>query len=125
MKHPFTTAIALVLVLLAAAPALAQTTGSVRQTFEWTIDAPTLDDAQGYAYHYYADSETGSSSFVAVVCTGVASPFTCRTPIPAFQPGNHTIAITAENAAGESGKSGPFAFVFVATPAVPSPVRIR
>lgn len=98
-------------------------TGS-NQRFAWDQSAPTLTDAQSYVYKYYPDASTAGVAFSNVVCSGSASPFTCSVLIPAFTPGNHSITLTASNAAGESAQSSPFAFVFVVTPSVPSNIRI-
>lgn len=92
--------------------------------FGWDQNALNLADAQAYTYKYYADGATTGVNFNNVTCSGATSPFQCSVSIPAFTPGNHTIQITATNIAGESGKSPPFAFVFVVTPSTPQNVRI-
>lgn len=91
----------------------------------WDQAAPTLADANAYTYKYYPDGSATAVNFTGVTCTGTASPFQCVVGFPAFAPGNHTMQITASNAAGESVKSTPFAFVFVVTPATPVNVGLR
>jgi len=116
----------LILFLLTSVTAYAQQPpiGTATQRFAWDQDAPTLADAQGYTYKYYPDSATTGIAFTGVTCTGTSSPFVCSAPIPAFTPGNHSITVTANNVAGESAKSNPFAFNFVVTPGVPNNIRI-
>jgi hypothetical protein len=116
---------ALLALLLLAPAAAAQTPGSSAQRFAWDQAAPTIADAQALTYRYYPDGAAAGVTFPAVTCAGAVSPFTCSAPIPAFTPGNHTIALTAANVAGESPKSGPFVFVFVVIPGAPVNVRIQ
>lgn len=98
--------------------------GSSNQKFAWDQVATDLATAQSYTYKYYADGATLGAVFTNVTCTGTVSPFTCSVPIPAFMPGQHTIVISANNEAGESDKSAPFAFAFVVTPGKPTNIRI-
>ena len=100
-----------------------QPPASSNQKFAWDQVAVDLAEAQSFTYKYYADNSGTGVVFPVVTCTGAASPFVCTAPIPAFTPGQHTITITANNVAGESDKSDPFAFAFVVTPG--KPVRIR
>jgi hypothetical protein len=93
--------------------------------FAWAQAAPTLQDAGSYTYKYYADGATTGTTITSVSCSGSASPFACETPIPAFTPGSHTIALTASNLAGESEKSALFSFTFVVTPAAPGNISIK
>lgn len=90
----------------------------------WDQAAPDLATAEGYGYRYYSDGQPMAVILAGVTCVGTASPFTCSAPFPAYPPGPHTIQLTASNAAGESLKSAPLAFVFVVVPAVPTNLRI-
>ena len=90
----------------------------------WDQAAPTLVEAQAATYKYYLDSSATGIAFVNVTCSGTVSPFPCQVVTPIFSPGNHTIQLTASNAAGESLKSSPFAFSFVVTLNSPSGIRI-
>jgi len=92
--------------------------------FEFNQAAPALADAQAYTYKYYADGATTGVTFATVTCSGAASPYTCQVAVPAFTPGNHSIQLTATNAAGESAKSTPFNFKMVVTPATPTAIKI-
>lgn len=115
--------VAVLLSLAFGAAAYAQD-ASGNQFFAWNQTAPVLADAQAYTYKYYPDGSSTGVTFTGVVCTGTTSPFTCTAAIPAFTPGNHSITLTAANAAGESVQSAPFAFRFVVTPGTPSGLRI-
>lgn len=91
----------------------------------WDQVAPDLVSAQAYTYKYYPDGSTTGTSLASVTCTGAASPFQCEVAFPSFTPGNHNLTLTASNIAGESGKSSPFAFVFVVTPGIPTNIHIK
>jgi hypothetical protein len=101
----------------------AQATGTSKLV--WDQIAPDLVTANSYIYKYYPDSSLTGTSLNPIVCTGTASPFTCSVSYPAFTPGNHTLTVTASNAAGESLKSIPFPFTFVVIPAAPTNIRIQ
>lgn len=114
------------LVLLALGASLqAQGTAVAGQKFAWDQPAPTLSDAQGYTYRYYADGATTGVAFTGVTCSGTASPFTCEVPIPAFTPGSHSVTVTGTNIAGEAPKCPPLTFSFVVTPGVATNLRIK
>jgi len=115
---------ALLLALLWSAPLTAQT-GVPGQKFAWDQAAPDLVSAQGYTYRHYPDGAIVGVVFVAVTCTGTASPFVCEALIPAFTPGSHTVTLSAANVAGESPKSAPFVFTFIVTPGTPANIRIK
>lgn len=91
----------------------------------WDQVAPSLADASGYSYFYYADGATPRTALANVTCVGTSTPFQCSVNFPAFTPGNHTIAVSASNIAGESAKSNPLAFIFVVVPGVPTNLRIQ
>lgn len=117
---------AVVLIVLAvAAPAVAQVPVTGANKIGWDQAAPTLADAQGYTYKYFADAATAGIALAAVTCTGTTSPYQCEVPFPAFTPGNHTLTLTAGNLAGESAKSAPLSFAFVVTPGAPVNLRIK
>jgi hypothetical protein len=100
----------------------AQATGSSKLTFDQ--QAATLAEANSLTYRYYPDAATTGIT-VAVACTGTVSPFVCQTPFPAFTPGNHSLTVTAANAAGETAKSAPLNFTFVVVPSIPQNLRIQ
>lgn len=110
---------------LFAVPVLAQTaTPSSKVGFDQA--GPDLATVQAYTYKYYADGATTGAALPAATCTGTASPFACTVPFPAFTPGNHTLTLTASNAAGESAQSTPpLAFTMVVTPTAPTNVTIK
>ena len=82
----------------------------------------SLSEITAYVYKYYPDGNTVGLPLTGV-CTGTISPFTCSTVFPTFSNGNHSLTLTSTNAAGESVKSVPFAFVYGGVPL--SPVNIR
>lgn len=87
--------------------------------------APDLVSAQGYTYKYYPDGSTTAATLVSTTCSGTVAPFQCEAPFPSFTPGNHTLALSATNIAGESPKSSPFVFTFVVTPGIPVNIHIK
>lgn len=119
-------AVGAVLVLCAVAASAQTATPSSR--FALDQAAPDLATATAYTYKAYAD---GAATGITIVmtCTGTASPFVCRAPIGAWNPGitagSHTVLFTASNAAGESLKSLPVTFQLVTVPATPSAPRIE
>ena len=92
--------------------------------FAWDQDAPSLSQAQAYTYKYYLDNSPTGGSFSGVICTGTATPFNCSVPVPSMSQGTHSMTLTSSNVAGESSKSSPFVFDFVATPGTPGNIRI-
>jgi len=119
MKKIFITA---ALILVTATAVLAQAIPTSK--LGWDQGAPTLAEAQGYTYLVYADGATTPLTLTAT-CVGTATPFQCEAPFPAFTPGNHTLTMSAKNAAGESAKTAPFPFTFVVIPATPTGLRIK
>lgn len=113
-------------ILVTPALASAQTATSI-QKFAWDQTGPSLADVQAYTYNYYDGNQAGKilTGVTCVLLNATTSTFTCEAPIPAFTPGNHSVTLTASNAAGESAKSGPLAFVFVVTPAAPTNLRLK
>lgn len=63
-------------------------------TAEWNQEADTLQTAQSYRYRYFLDGATTGAVFGGVACTGTASPFMCRAPLPVTLGGTHTISMT-------------------------------
>lgn len=122
-RHLFT--VVLIALVAVAAPAFAQAPVTGANKIGWDQAAPTLADAQGYTYKYYADAATTGITLAGVTCAGTTSPYQCEVPFPAFTPGNHTLTLTAGNLAGESVKSAPLSFAFVVTPGAPVNLRIK
>lgn len=115
----------IVLIFITASFSYAQTPTTGKSQIGWDQEAPTLAEAQGYIYKYYADDSATGITLVSVTCSGATSPFLCQVAFPAFTPGPHNLVLTASNLAGESLKSSPpLTFKFVVTPATPGNVRI-
>lgn len=93
-------------------------------TLAWDQSNTDAVSAQAYTYKYYADGSSVGVVLTGVVCSGSA-PVSCTAPFPAFTPGQHSLQLTATNAAGESVKSSPFAFTFVVVPSAPANIRIQ
>lgn len=102
----------------------AQTPATPTNSFAIDQSAPDLTTANSYGYKVYADG-AATGSVIAMKCTGTTSPFTCVAPVGAFTPGPHSVTFTASNAAGESAKSAPLAFILVIIPSVPANPRIQ
>lgn len=126
MKNLVSLVLCLVILVLVAAPVAAQTAVATNK-LAWDQSAPTLADAQTYTYRLYADGATTAQTVASVTCaaSATAGVFACEAPFPAFTPGNHTVALSAVNLAGESPKSATMAFTFIVTPAVPTGLRIK
>lgn len=112
------------------AVASAQTPVTTASKIAWDQQAPSLAEAQAYAYKYYADGAATGVALTGVVCTSITAPTggvvpQCEAPFPAFTPGSHSLALTAANDAGESVKSAPISFVVVVIPAAPNNLRIK
>jgi beta-xylosidase len=104
----------------------AQTSAGTKSKIAWDQDAPSLAEASGYTYLYYADSSIVGVAFTNVTCIGTITPFQCSTPFPAFTPGSHTLVFTANNLSGESPRSTPILnFTFVILPPGPKNVTIK
>lgn len=112
----------LLLILGLAAPALAQT--PVLQIDKLAFDVPTatLAEASANKYLAYLDATPVGVSLVTT-CTGTASPFVCKAPIPALTPGAHTVTVSMvvtlpDSRSMESLKSQAYSFTLVvaATP---------
>jgi len=114
----------LLVLALTALPNVLYAQATPTSKLAWDQAAPTLTDANGYTYKYYPDGAATGVTLASVTCTGSSSPYACQVNYPAFTPGNHTLQLTATNAAGESVKSSPFAFAFVVIPAAPANIRI-
>jgi hypothetical protein len=121
----------LVLGLLIAAPSQAQTTVTPGQMLAWDQPATSQAEAQGFSYRIYRDGAAAPIVLTAVTCSapGVGTPsgsFPCETPFLADTPGApHSIEATASNQAGESLRSTPFNYIFIALPQPPRNLRIR
>lgn len=100
----------------------AQATGNSK--FIWTQPNETASSANQLTYKYYPDSGSVGTVLTSVTCTGTTT-ITCTVNFPAFTPGQHSIQVSASNAAGESPKSDPFNFTFVIVPAKPINLGIQ
>lgn len=89
----------------------------------WDQDAPDLATAQAYVYQDYVDA-AAPITLVGVTCTGTVTPFQCQVAFPVTTNGNHSLQLSSSNAAGESLKSNPFAFVFVTVPTPPRNIKV-
>lgn len=116
-------------ILIFATSTYAQTPAVGTSKLGWDQDATTLVEAMGLTYKYYVDEATVGVLLANVTCSGNAgsiSTFQCEAPFPAFKPGTHFIALTANSLAGESPKSTPlFGFTFVVIPAAPKNVKTK
>lgn len=98
--------------------AQAPPSATINSILEWDQAGENI---QSYEYKYYLDGAVTGFVLNPVTCVNN----TCSTRFPTVSPGNHTLQLTAQNEAGESTKSSPFAFAFVVTPSSPSGIRIR
>lgn len=92
---------------------------------QWDIPAQDLNTAQAYGYKWYLDGSATGNQFSGVVCSGVTPNFQCIVAFPPLTQGNHTIRLSASNAAGEGPLSDPFAFAFVGNPGKPINIIIK
>ena len=90
----------------------------------WDQVAVDLAEANSFIYRYYPDGSTNGITLQATCVVGVAAPFLCSAPFPAFTPGAHVLTMTATNAGGESPKSPVFSFTFVVVPSPPTNIRL-
>lgn len=118
----------LLAVLLAPSLAHAQSTARPTDSFEWTIVASSLAQAQGYTYELELDSVVLTTPLVHT-CSG-AGPFLCRAPIPAVTPSSHTVRVRAADRSiiaqivfGDW--SDPLTFTMRAVPGKPGNLRIQ
>jgi hypothetical protein len=117
----------LVLVIALAVPVKAQTPpiATANSRLAWGMPGPDLASVQSYTYRYYPDASATGTVLNAVTCTGTATPFACEVAFPIFNQGNHTLRLSASNAAGEGVPSAPFAFSFVGKPGTPINITIK
>jgi hypothetical protein len=88
--------------------------------------ASDITTANSYIYKRYVDGSITGINLNSVTCSGTISPFVCLiNDVPNFSQGTHNLQFTASNVAGESAKSSPFVFDFVAVPSSPSNIRIK
>jgi hypothetical protein len=116
--------LACVFVLALAGLSSAQTQVGSSSSVQWDQTAATLATANAMTFRHYDDGAVTGTVFTSVACAGASSPFVCTVAFPAYTPGNHTVAISAANAAGESAKSPTVAFTFLVVPTPPSNLRI-
>jgi hypothetical protein len=114
-------------VALAASPAKTQTPpiATANSILAWGMPGPDLASVQTYTYRYYPDASATGTILNAVTCSGTATPFQCQVAFPIFNQGNHTLKLSAANAAGEGVPSAPFAFSFVGKPGTPITITIK
>lgn len=96
---------------------------TAQSKFAIDVNAADLATAQGYVYKQYADGAL-QGTVIAFTCSGTAAPFLCVAPVGAFTPGQHSVTLTASNAAGESGKSAAIIFTMTVVPQIPGNPRI-
>lgn len=111
--------------VLFAAPAFAQTATPTDQ-FQWQMAAVNLTQASGYRFDVELDAGT-PVTLAGVTCTGAASPFTCKAPIPPVTPTTHTARVRAVDANGTpiiGPFSDPITFTMRATPGQPTNLTI-
>lgn len=120
-------ALLIFLLVVSSIPVLAQTPpiATANSRLAWTIPAPDLASAQTYTYRYYPDASATGTILNSVTCTGTVTPFACEVAFPLFTQGNHTLKLSAANAAGEGVASAPFAFSFVGKPGTPTNITIK
>jgi len=99
-------------------------TATANNKLSWDIPAQDLNTAQGYGYKWYLDGSATGNQFSGVLCSGTSPTFTCVVAFPPVTQGNHTIRLSASNAAGEGALSDPFAFAFVGKPGKPVNIQI-
>lgn len=115
------------LLVIASVPILGQTPpiATANSILAWGMPGPDLASVQTYTYRYYPDAAATGTILNAVTCTGTITPFQCSVAFPIFNQGNHTLRLSAANAAGEGIPSGPFAFTFVGKPGTPINITIK
>jgi hypothetical protein len=113
-------------VLLFSTVSHAQATPTSKLT--WTQPNETAITAGQLTYKYYPDNQTTGIALNNVLCVSTTSGgvtlATCNANFPAFTPGSHSLQLTASNSGGESPKSVPFNFTFVAVPSAPISIGI-
>jgi hypothetical protein len=112
----------LVLLLLIAVPAMAQTVVVGQQALAWDQSATNLAEANSLQYKLYVDAAAGAV-MTGVTCTGAASPFACKANLPALASGTHTLSITAGLNGTETAKSTALSIQVVII-AVPTNLRV-
>lgn len=118
--------ITLLLAVLTLTPAIQQPpVATSNSILVWGVAAQDLNTAQGYGYKWYLDGSATGNQFSGVLCSGVTPTFTCEVAFPPVTQGNHTIRLSASNAAGEGELSDPFAFSFVGKPPKITNITIR
>lgn len=100
-------------------------TATAQNKLFWNQPAQDLTTAQAYQYKWYLDGSATGNQFTGVLCSGVTPTFTCEVQFPPVTQGNHSIRISANNVAGESPLSDPFAFAFVGNPSKPTALGIK
>lgn len=127
IRDPRLKIVLIILVIALAVPTEAQTPpiATANSRLAWGMPAPDLATAQSYTYRYYPDAAATGTVLNSVTCTGTVTPFACEVAFPLFSQGNHTLKLSAANAAGEGVPSAPFAFSFVGKPGTPINITIK
>ncbi len=97
-------------------------------SFQWDMTGPSLAVVQAYRYDVEMDGVV-STTPLTTTCTGTASPFTCKAPIPPITPSQHVVRVRAADVTIPSevitGEwSDPLSFSMRATPNKPGPISI-
>lgn len=100
-------------------------TATASSKLVWMMTGQDLNTVQGYGYKWYLDGSATGNQFSGVLCSGVTPSFECVVAFPPVTQGNHSVRISATNAAGEGELSDPFAFAFVGSPSKPTGITIR
>lgn len=95
----------------------------------WDQTSPDLISAQNMTYKFYRDGSPTGVVFTGVACTASVSTspvgtYPCSVTFPTSTAGvQHSINVTAGNAAGESPKSLPYTYTLIMIPIAPLNVR--
>lgn len=110
-------------VLGALALFVAPVVGQAQKQLTWDMPGSTLAQVQGFTYSLSIDA--GAATTVVPVCSGAASPFVCKVPLPALTAGpTHTAVVWATEPINglEGARSTPFQ---ISIPGLPGNVRVQ
>ncbi len=114
-RHTIAAALALLALLLPAAPLAAQTT---TVTLQWT-QPNALSDAQSFTYTL-KDGSAAAVTLSGVTCATVSSATQCQAAIAALAPGTHSLVLTATSTLGTASSAA----LAGAAPGVPVQVTV-